>query len=280
MALSNIEKESKYIYRIRKTGSMKVDAVVLSDYETIDEDAVEQIKNVATLPGIVHYALAMPDIHWGYGFPIGGVAAFDIEDGVISPGGVGFDINCGVRMLVVEGHSNLVKDNLEVIIQRLYEAIPVGVGERSEKKFSRKEFKEIVEKGAKKVIELGYGYQDDLERIEDFGCIRECDFSNVSEEAFERGKDELGTLGAGNHFLEVQEVAEVYDEEVAKILGVEKGMITVLIHTGSRGFGHQIATDYIKLMRDNLKEHNKNLPDKQLINAPLKVIGDRNTTVR
>ncbi|MGQ9855535.1 MAG: RtcB family protein [Fervidobacterium sp.] len=270
MALSNIEKEDKYIYRIKKMGNMRVDAVVLSDYETIDEDAIEQIKNVATLPGIVHYALAMPDIHWGYGFPIGGVAAFDVDDGIISPGGVGFDINCGVRMLAVEGSSNLVKNNLEVIIQRLYESIPVGVGERSEKKFSRKEFKEIVENGAKKVIELGYGYDADLERIEDFGCIKECDFSNVSEEAFERGKDELGTLGAGNHFLEIQEVAEVYDEEVAKILGVEKGMITVLIHTGSRGFGHQIATDYIRFMRDNLKEHNKNLPDKQLINAPFK----------
>ena len=270
MSIPGVEKEGKYIYRIKKTGNMRVDAIVLADYETIDEEAIEQLKNVATLPGIVKAAYAMPDIHWGYGFPIGGVAAFDLEDGIISPGGVGFDINCGVRMLVVEGNPDIVKKNLETLIRRIYENVPVGVGETSDLRFSKNDFKKIVEQGAKRVIEMGYGTEEDLLRIEDNGVLEESDFSDVSEEAYERGKDELGTLGAGNHFIEIQLVEEVYDEEIATVFGIKKGDITILIHTGSRGFGHQIATDYIKYMRDNLKEHNKNLPDKQLINAPFK----------
>jgi tRNA-splicing ligase RtcB len=270
MSIPGVEKEGKYIYRIKKTGNMRVDAIVLADYETIDEEAIEQLKNVATLPGIVKAAYAMPDIHWGYGFPIGGVAAFDLEDGIISPGGVGFDINCGVRMLVVDGNSDIVKKNLESLIKRIYENVPVGVGETSDLRFSKNDFKKIVEQGARKVIEMGYGTEEDLLRIEDRGTLEDCDFSDVSEEAYERGKDELGTLGAGNHFIEIQLVEEVYDEEIASVFGIKKGDITILIHTGSRGFGHQIATDYIKYMRDNLKDHNKNLPDKQLINAPFK----------
>jgi tRNA-splicing ligase RtcB len=270
MSITGVEKEGKYIYRIKKTGNMRVDAIVLADYETIDEEAIEQLKNVATLPGIVKAAYAMPDIHWGYGFPIGGIAAFDLEDGIISPGGVGFDINCGVRMLVVDGNSDIVKKNLENLIKRIYESIPVGVGETSDLRFSKNDFKKIVEQGARKVIEMGYGKEEDLLRIEDRGTLEDCDFSDVSEEAYERGKDELGTLGAGNHFIEIQLVEEVYDEEIASVFGIKKGDITILIHTGSRGFGHQIATDYIKYMRDNLKDHNKNLPDKQLINAPFK----------
>ncbi|MGB4263277.1 MAG: RtcB family protein [Fervidobacterium sp.] len=267
---SNVEKCGKYLYRIRKNGNMLVDAVILSDWETLDEDAVEQIKNVATLPGIVKEAYAMPDIHWGYGFPIGGVAAFDVEDGIISPGGVGFDINCGVRMLVVDGSGSVVKRQLDSVVRKIYEAVPVGVGERSDLRFGKAEFKRIVTNGARQVVEMGYGDFEDLERIEDYGHIPQCDFVNVSDEAVERGKDELGTLGAGNHFIEIQEVDEIYDEEIARCFGVEKGDITILIHTGSRGFGHQIATDYIKKMRDELKEHNKSLPDKQLINAPFK----------
>lgn len=270
MSIPGVEKEGKYIYRIKKTGNMRVDAIVLADYETIDEEAIEQLKNVATLPGIVKAAYAMPDIHWGYGFPIGGVAAFDLEDGIISPGGVGFDINCGVRMLVVDGNSDIVKKNLESLIKRIYESVPVGVGETSDLRFSKNDFKKIVEQGVGKVIEMGYGTEEDLLRIEDRGTLEDCDFSDVSEEAYERGKDELGTLGAGNHFIEIQLVEEVYDEEIASVFGIKKGDITILIHTGSRGFGHQIATDYIKYMRDNLKDHNKNLPDKQLINAPFK----------
>jgi len=269
-SIQGVEKVDKYIYKIRKSNGMLVDAIILSDWETLDEEAIEQIKNVATLPGIVKAAYAMPDIHWGYGFPIGGVAAFDEDDGIISPGGVGFDINCGVRMLVVNGVSNLIRKNLDTLIKRIYESVPVGVGETSELRFSKNDFKKIVTEGAREVARLGFGYESDLERIEDYGCISHCDFSKVSSEAIERGKDELGTLGAGNHFIEIQVVEEVYDEEIAKVFGLSKGDITILIHTGSRGFGHQIATDYIKIMRDNLKEHNRNLPDKQLINAPFK----------
>lgn len=268
MPLPSIEKEGKYVYRIRKKDNMRVDAIILADYETIDEDAIEQIRNVATLPGIVKAAFAMPDIHWGYGFPIGGVAAFDINDGIISPGGVGFDINCGVRMLVVERDSNIVKKNIDTLVKRIYETVPVGVGERSELNFSKNEFKKIVENGARKIVEMGYGNEEDLIRIEDKGSINYCDFSDVSEEAYERGKDELGTLGAGNHFIEIQQVDEVYNEEIATMFGINNGDITILIHTGSRGFGHQIATDYIKILRDSLKEHNREIPDKQLINAP------------
>ncbi|MEN3042950.1 MAG: RtcB family protein [Fervidobacterium sp.] len=267
-SVEGLEKIDKYIYKIKKHDKMLVDAIILSDWGTLDQEAIEQIKNVATLPGIVNAAYAMPDIHWGYGFPIGGVAAFDVDDGIISPGGVGFDINCGVRMLVVDGDAQLVKKNLETLIKRIYESIPVGVGETSELHFSKNDFKKIVTEGVREVVRLGFGYESDLERIEDYGCINECDFTKVSSEAIERGKDELGTLGAGNHFIEVQVVEEVYNEEIAKVFGIYKGAITILIHTGSRGFGHQIATDYIRIMRDSLKEHNKNLPDKQLINAP------------
>jgi len=187
MSIPGVEKEGKYIYRIKKTGNMRVDAIVLADYETIDEEAIEQLKNVATLPGIVKAAYAMPDIHWGYGFPIGGVAAFDLEDGIISPGGVGFDINCGVRMLVVEGNPDIVKKNLETLIRRIYENVPVGVGETSDLRFSKNDFKKIVEQGAKRVIEMGYGTEEDLLRIEDNGVLEESDFSDVSEEAYERG---------------------------------------------------------------------------------------------
>lgn len=269
-SIQGVEKIDKYIYKIKKSNNMLVDAIILSDWETLDEEAIEQIKNVATLPGIVKAAYAMPDIHWGYGFPIGGVAAFDECEGIISPGGVGFDINCGVRMLVVNGASDLVKKNLDTLIKRIYESVPVGVGETSELRFSKNDFKKIVIEGAREAVRLGFGYESDLERIEDYGCISHCDFSKVSNESVERGKDELGTLGAGNHFIEIQIVEEIYNEEIAKIFGLNKGDITILIHTGSRGFGHQIATDYIKIMRDNLKEHNKNLPDKQLINAPFK----------
>lgn len=266
--VSGVEKLGKYVYKLRRTGGMRVDALILSDWETLDREAVEQLRNVATLPGIVKEAFAMPDIHWGYGFPIGGVAAFDARDGVISPGGVGFDINCGVRMLVADGPAELVKKNIDAIIKKIYELVPVGVGETSELKLSKSDFKRIVTGGAKVAVELGYGASEDLECIEDFGSLKDCDFSAVSSEAVDRGKDELGTLGAGNHFIEVQEVVEVFDRTIAEVFGVREGDITVLIHTGSRGFGHQIATDYIRLMRDELRDHNRDLPDKQLINAP------------
>lgn len=267
-----IERLDKYIWKIPKEGNMKVDAIVFTDAESVNDpqfrEAMKQLVNVATLPGIVKYALAMPDIHWGYGFPIGGVAAFDVREGVISPGGVGFDINCGVRLMKTDLTYEDVKDRIRPLVEAIYEFVPAGVGSTGDIVLGKKGLRKVLVEGAEWAVKSGYGLEEDLERIEDGGKIHPADPSYVSEEAFERGSDELGTLGAGNHFVEVQMVQEIYDEELAEFFGLEIGTITVMIHSGSRGFGHQVATDYIRLMRDNLKEHNKNLPDKQLINAP------------
>ncbi len=267
-----IERLDKYIWRIPKEGNMKVDAIVFTDAESVNDpqfrEAMKQLMNVATLPGIVKYALAMPDIHWGYGFPIGGVAAFDVKEGIISPGGVGFDINCGVRLMKTDLTYEDVKDRIRPLVEAIYEFVPAGVGSTGDIVLGKKGLRKVLVEGAEWAVKSGYGLEEDLERIEDGGKIHPADPSYVSEEAFERGSDELGTLGAGNHFVEVQMVQEIYDEELAEFFGLEIGTITVMIHSGSRGFGHQVATDYIRLMRDKLKEHNKNLPDKQLMNAP------------
>ncbi|AIY88749.1 hypothetical protein CELL2_07430 [Thermotoga sp. Cell2] len=267
-----IERLDKYIWKIPKEGDMKVDAIIFTDAESVNDpqfrEAMKQLMNVATLPGIVKYALAMPDIHWGYGFPIGGVAAFDVKEGIISPGGVGFDINCGVRLMKTDLTYEDVKDRIRPLVEAIYEFVPAGVGSTGDIVLGKKGLRKVLVEGAEWAVKSGYGLEEDLERIEDGGKIHPADPSYVSEEAFERGSDELGTLGAGNHFVEVQMVQEIYDEELAEFFGLEIGTITVMIHSGSRGFGHQVATDYIRLMRDNLKEHNKNLPDKQLINAP------------
>ncbi|ABR30736.1 tRNA-splicing ligase [Thermosipho melanesiensis] len=248
------------MYKIKKTGNMKVDAYILTDDISSVSEAIEQLKNVASLPSIVKAAYAMPDIHWGYGFPIGGVAAFSE---IISPGGVGFDINCGVRLL----KSNIIYDeiskHLEKIIEEIYKLVPVGLGSTS-KKFEKKLFKKIIENGVKEVIEMGYGKNEDLLFIEDNGTIHPASMEDISELAYKRGREELGTLGSGNHFIEIQKVVEIYDKEIANTLGLFENQITVMIHTGSRGFGHQVATDYIKLMRNI----DKNLPDKQLVYAP------------
>ncbi|ACM23410.1 MULTISPECIES: RtcB family protein [Thermotoga] len=267
-----IERLDKYMWRIPREGKMRVDAIVFTDAESVDDpqfrEAMKQLMNVATLPGIVKYALAMPDIHWGYGFPIGGVAAFDAKDGIISPGGVGFDINCGVRLMKTDLTYEDVRDRLRAIVEAIYETVPAGVGARGDIVLGKKGLRKVLVEGAEWAVKAGYGLEEDLERIEDGGKIHPADPNYVSEEAFERGSDELGTLGAGNHFIEVQMVEEIYDRDLAEFFGLEVGTITIMIHSGSRGFGHQVATDYIRLMRDRLKEHNRDLPDKQLINAP------------
>ncbi|MDK2949889.1 MAG: hypothetical protein PWQ26_556 [Thermotoga sp.] len=267
-----IERLDKYMWRIPRGGKMRVDAIVFTDAESVDDpqfrEAMKQLMNVATLPGIVKYALAMPDIHWGYGFPIGGVAAFDAKDGIISPGGVGFDINCGVRLMKTDLTYEDVRDRLRAIVEAIYETVPAGVGARGDIVLGKKGLRKVLVEGAEWAVKAGYGLEEDLERIEDGGKIHPADPNYVSEEAFERGSDELGTLGAGNHFIEVQMVEEIYDRDLAEFFGLEVGTITIMIHSGSRGFGHQVATDYIRLMRDRLKEHNRDLPDKQLINAP------------
>jgi len=266
-----LKKISKYEWKIEKTGKMKVPVVIYASerlLEKIQKDkSLEQAKNVAMLPGILKKSIVLPDAHQGYGFPIGGVAAFDLDSGIVSPGGVGYDINCGVRLLA----SNLTKEEImkkkKELIHQISRSVPKGVGRGGAIKLDKKDVKDILEKGAGWAVEKGYGTKQDLERTEDEGCIKNAKSENVSERAIARGLPQLGSLGAGNHFLEIQEVEEIYDEKIAKIFGLEKGQVTVMIHCGSRGLGHQVASDYIKLMEQ--KYGFKNLPDRELINAPI-----------
>ncbi|WP_353685936.1 RtcB family protein [Thermodesulfovibrio sp. 3462-1] len=254
-----------FVQGMRTEGIIFVDEILEQELEL---DSVRQVANVATLPGIVGKSLAMPDIHTGYGFPIGGVAAFDTEEGIISPGGVGYDINCGVRLL----KSNLTRDEIEPrikeLVDLLYIHIPSGVGSTGKIKLNYEELKKVARKGAIWAVEQGYGEPDDLQRIESHGCLEGADPEVISKKAYERGKDQLGTLGSGNHFLEVQYVAEIYEPEIAEAMGLFKNQVTVMIHTGSRGFGHQICDDYVREMIQATKKYGIELPDKELACAP------------
>lgn len=235
---------------------------------TLEEGALHQLANVATMPGIIRNALAMPDIHWGYGFPIGGVAAFDYQTGVISPGGVGFDINCGVRLLTTP----LVQSDLlqkKEILERLYEAVPVGVGARSSIRLSKQQLDRMMTEGSAWAVEEGYGNNQDLLHCEEGGRMREADPSHVSQKARSRGIPQSGTLGAGNHFLEIQVVEEIYDEHAATIYGVEKGQVCIMVHCGSRGLGHQVCTDHLEVLERAVEKYHISLPDRQLACAPL-----------
>lgn len=258
---------------IPKSGDMLVDGIVFANQsimsDAIDQSALKQVANVACLPGIVSYSLAMPDIHWGYGFPVGGVAAFSIEEGIISPGGVGYDINCGVRMIRSNLRLDQIKDKMDRIIYALYSAIPTGVGSHHrEMKLSKADMKRVCENGARWAVEQGFGTKDDLSFLEDGGCLDRADFSEVSEKAYERGKDQIGTLGSGNHFVEVGYCERVFDRKTAEVFGLFEGGITFTIHTGSRGFGHQICTDFIPIMDKAAKMFGIRLQDRQLACAP------------
>jgi len=234
------------------------------------EDALKQVMNVAHLPGIQKYSLAMPDIHWGYGFPIGGVAATDIDDGVISPGGVGYDINCGVRLAVTSLKSADIKDKLPKIISDLFRNIPTGVGASGAiKKLRDKDIKQILQKGSYWGIENGFGSEEDLIFTEENGRLKSADPDAVSSRAVERGLDQTGTLGSGNHFVEIDIVEEIYDEEKAAVFGLFKDQAAVLIHTGSRGLGYQVCDDNLKLLVQIGRKYGFNLPDKQLACAPV-----------
>ena len=236
--------------------------------KTLEEGAVTQLANVATLPGIVGNALAMPDIHWGYGFPIGGVAAFDCQNGVISPGGVGFDINCGVRLISTPlTISDLVKK--KEILDQLYNAVPVGVGARSAIRLSQKQLDAMMMDGSEWAVEEGFGNQDDVIHCEENGKMKTADTSFVSQKARTRGIPQSGTLGAGNHFLEIQSVSEILDELAAKAYGIEKGQICIMVHCGSRGLGHQICTDHLQVLERAVEKYRIKLPDRQLACAPL-----------
>ncbi|MCX5692340.1 MAG: RtcB family protein [Candidatus Omnitrophica bacterium] len=236
----------------------------------INDKASEQVANVSFLPGIVKYSLAMPDIHLGYGFPIGGVAATDpVNNGVIAPGGIGYDINCGVRLVRSDLILDDLKPRLETLVNALFNNIPSGVGSSGDIKASAKEEEDIFSKGAMWAIKKGYGVKEDLEFTEDKGSMEGADPSKVSVRAYERGKDQSGTLGSGNHFLEIQVIDEIYDGEKADIFGLFKGQITMMIHSGSRGLGYQICDDYVKSMAGCLNKYNINVPDRQLVCAPL-----------
>jgi len=235
----------------------------------MDEEVITQARNVSQLPGIVNASLVMPDGHKGYGFPIGGVAAFDTENGIISPGGVGYDINCGVRLLATPLTEEDIKPKLKNLTDELYKNIPSGLGRGGILKLGIDKIDEVGKLGAKWAIENGYGIKDDLNFMEENGCIGDADTNKVSQRAKMRGREQLGTLGSGNHFLEIQKVEEIYEPDTAKKFGLFKGQITVMIHCGSRGYGHQICDDYIKNLLSAARKHRINLPDQELVYAPL-----------
>ena len=237
--------------------------------EMVEPGTIDQVANVATLPGIVKYSMAMPDAHLGYGFPIGGVAAFREDGGIISPGGVGFDINCGVRLLRTDLDSKLVQPLINTLIDALFEAIPSGLGATGRLKASDQQLTEAFISGSKWAVEQGYGVEADVTHCEENGHMEGADPAQVSAKARKRGRPQLGTLGSGNHFLEIQRVEEIFDEEKAKQFGLFKGQITIMIHCGSRGAGHQICTDHLEVLNQAVKKYNIEIPDKQLACAPL-----------
>jgi tRNA-splicing ligase RtcB len=268
-----IRKINDALWEIPKEGKMRVPARIYATESMLsairDDNATVQAANVAHLPGIVDYALAMPDIHWGYGFPIGGVAAFDMDEGIISPGGVGYDINCGVRLMACKLKRQQVSPKMRELIDLLFQHVPSGVGSRSDMRISPGEAKQVVTAGASWAVQHGFGSETDLEYIEENGCFSGADPACVSGKAYERGKSQLGTLGSGNHFLEVGYVAEIYDEHAAQTLGLARDQVTVIIHCGSRGFGHQICDDYLTVMNRAVQKYGIELPDRQLCCAPI-----------
>lgn len=240
-------------------------------FKEMDRGVFEQVTNVACLPGIQKYAICMPDGHWGYGFPIGGVAAMDTETGVISPGGIGFDINCGMRLLRTNLTEAEVKPKLRDLVDRLFNAVPCGVGTKGFWRLSEAEFREVMVQGAQGVIRRGYGWPEDAERIENFGRIPGADPAKVSAKATSRGINQLGTLGSGNHYLEIQVVYpdNIYDPALAKALGIDRDFqVVVMFHCGSRGFGHQVGTDYLEVFGQAMRRYGISIRDRELACAP------------
>jgi tRNA-splicing ligase RtcB len=260
-------------WEIPAQGKMRVPGIIYADQpliEAMDHKVYEQVVNVATLPGIVNYSYAMPDAHWGYGFPIGGVAAFDPDEGgVISAGGVGFDISCGVRTL----HTGLRADDIAPVKQQLadelYRTVPAGVGSTGRIRLTHKAMDDMLQGGAQWAVKQGYGLVEDLERVEEHGCMQGADPTQVSDRAKERQRDEMGTLGSGNHYLEVQYVAEIYNDHLANVFNIHQGDVVVSIHCGSRGLGHQIGTEFLRKMVTTAHEYGITLPDRELACAPI-----------
>ena len=271
-----LKKIDDYRWEIPKTykAGMTVPGLIFASESMLNhiwqEQVFQQVANVAFLPGIVNYSLAMPDIHWGYGFPIGGVAATRVTDGVISPGGVGFDINCGVRLLRTNLTEEEVRPKIEQLIAELYVNIPSGLGSKGKIRVSEKELNEVLTKGSRWAVEKGFGEAEDIVVTEESGCLKGANPGKVSDKAKKRGIPQLGTLGSGNHFLELEVVDEIYDRDAAGAMGIDDaGQVLFLIHTGSRGFGHEVCSDYVRLLGEAVKRYGINLPDRQLACAPV-----------
>jgi len=269
----DVERLDDFRWRVRRTGGMRTHGLIFADdalmHDLEGDQCIQQVANVAHLPGIVGPSIAMPDIHWGYGFPIGGVAAFDEHEGVVSPGGVGYDINCGVRLLRSPLQAKDVQRRLPRLMDALFAAIPSGVGSaRSDVKLSPAQLDRVLTQGAKWTVSEGFGTEQDLEAIEANGTL-DGDPDRVSDKAKQRGKSQLGTVGSGNHFVEVGHVAEVFDEPTAERLGLLQGTVTFFIHSGSRGLGYQVCDDYLDTMVRAAAKYGIDLPDKQLCCAPL-----------
>lgn len=270
-----LEKITDYKWRLPKTGGMRVPGVIYADetlLESIYHDrALEQVANVAHLPGVVNYSLAMPDIHWGYGMPIGGVIATDIKaGGIIGAGIVGYDINCGVRLVRTDLRLKEVQPRIKDIVYALYNNIPAGVGSKGDIRIKHDEEKKILTRGSKWAVDRGYGRAEDIELTEENGAIEGADPAAVSDRAYERGKKQVGTLGSGNHFIEVQVIDQIYDKEAADVFGLEVDQVTIMLHSGSRGFGYQVCDDYTRSMLKCLSKYNISVPDRQLACAPVK----------
>jgi tRNA-splicing ligase RtcB len=269
----DLEKINAYTYRISKHGNMNVPAVIYTSSELLKslkrDRTLEQAQNVACLHGIQKMAYVMPDGHQGYGFPIGGVAAFDSEDGIISPGGVGYDINCGVRLLKTDFEIEDVERKKTELLAQIFRSVPAGVGKGGILQLNRRVLEDVCLRGAEWAVDNGFGTRVDLERTEEYGRMKAADPGYLSKRAMERGIPQLGSLGAGNHFLEIQKVNKIYDPDVASIFGIHSlDQILIMIHCGSRGLGHQVASDYIRAMEN--KYRSSGLPDRELINAPIR----------
>ncbi len=266
------EGEFKYVIRKDESKGMNVPVTVYADQNLVSKMAldrtIDQAANVATLTGVKKHVVVLPDGHEGYGFPVGGVAGMDLEEGVISPGGVGYDINCGVRLIRTNLREKEIRPKLKDLVNELFNAIPSGVGSSSSKKMTGSELDELLVEGVRWTVQKGYGWDSDIDVCEENGCMKGADPLHVSELARKRGGHQLGTLGSGNHFLEIQKVDKIFDEGAAKAMGIEEGQITVLIHCGSRGFGHQVCSDYLKICEKQIRNSGIKIVDRELACVP------------
>lgn len=282
MERRDLQKINNFIWEIPKSfrGDMRVSARVFASEKLLDDlfkdRSLDQLVNVATLPGIQKWALVMPDIHEGYGFPIGGVAAMDVKEGVISPGGIGYDINCGVRLIRSPHKYEEIKNRILDLATEIYKEVPSGVGQGGPLKLVNKELDEVLLKGVDKMVESGYATEEDRQYCEANGRLPDSDSDLVSKTAKDRGRDQLGTIGAGNHFVEIQKVDEIFNEEAARAMGLFRGQLAIMVHCGSRGLGHQNATDYIRTMTMTMTKYGIHLPDPELSCAPFHSLEGQN----